>query len=162
MSTHTHHAKKHEKEEQSSSSSPAPESDKLNPGAPESPLRTPESDKKRGIKEVKPVKSPGKLAFDIESHKVTELFEPDDVVFTREGGAGELRAQPRHEADTRFAEIDGEITSVFKNAQTTATFKLKDGRTVHQTGHHTTIVDKDGGIDEAGPRLNIHAADFQG
>lgn len=109
-----------------------------------------------------PIKSPGIQVFDVESHKITELFQSSDVVFTREGGAGELRAQPAHEAETRFVEIVGKPESIFKDAQTTTYFELADGRKVALKGHHCTITGKDGRPDEAGPKLNIHAADFQG
>ncbi len=112
--------------------------------------------------DVKPVPSPGKQVFDIESHKVTELFEPGDVVFTREGGAMELRAQPKHEAETRFAEIKGEIESTLEDSTEVKRFKLASGHAVTQKGGKTMIVDKDGKIDDSGPRLNIHAADYQG
>lgn len=152
------HSQSHSKPEHKD---PVPHERQANKGAPESGEIKDAQDKK-GIKPIKPIESPGKTVFDVESHKITELFASGDVVFTREGGAGELRAQPAHEAKTRFVEIAGEIESTFKDSQTTINFKLKDGRTVTQTGHHTVIVGKDGKIDDDSPSLNIHAADFQG
>lgn len=113
--------------------------------------------------ELKPEKNSGVKCFDIESHKITEIFESGDVVFTREGGAGELRAQPKHEAKTRFVEIkEKSMESKFEDNQTTTVFELADGRKVTQKGHKTIIVDKNKDIDDSGPRLNVHAADFQG
>ena len=135
----------------------AAEGRSLNPAAAESPKADahPTSEDKSG---PKPEKSNGKAVFDIESHKITELFDASDVVFVRENGAMELYPIPGHEAKTRFVEIDGKVESEFRTSSGSEVkfFKLKDGKTVTQEGHKTTIVGKDGRPNTAGPTLHIH------
>lgn len=103
-----------------------------------------------------PPKSPGVSVFDVESHRISELFDNADVVFVREGAATHLTAYPKHEADTRFVEIT-KAKSSFKDHRTVTYLELNNGAKVTIDGIQVTVQPAEGPAETDGPSLNAHA-----
>jgi len=110
---------------------------------------------------VKPSKSAGKPVYDRPSQRVGERFEHSDVVFFREGPAGEIKALPKHEADERLVVIKS-TESIFKDSKTVTTLELEGGDKVTIDGIQTIVTPKKGPANTDGPSLNVHHADTQG
>lgn len=123
------------------------------PVDPENLKDTPPSDKS-----PQPVESPGTPAFDLSSHRITEIFAASDITFFREGPTGSVQAIPSHEAETRFAEIT-KRKSFFDDSKTVETLDLADGSKVTINGLNVIITPAEGPAEIDTASLNLKPAD---